>query len=152
MRTLIRFQCIIYLLSMLMLSMSCTKKEAMQQPGTIEKADFGIMPDSAKVSIYTLLNHSGMTMKVTNYGGIITSLMVPDKNGVAADIVLGYDSLSGYLTKTPYFGALIGRYGNRIAKGKFTIDGNEYTLALNDGPNHLHGGVRGFDKIGRAHV
>jgi aldose 1-epimerase len=73
--------------------------------------------------------------------------MVPDKKGVAADIVLGYDSLSGYIAKTPYFGALIGRYGNRIAKGKFTLDGKEYTLALNDGPNHLHGGVKGFDKV-----
>jgi len=86
-------------------------------------------------------------MKVTNYGGIVTSLMVPDKNGKAADIVLGYDSLSSYIAKTPYFGALIGRYGNRIAKGKFTLDSKEYALALNDGPNHLHGGVKGFDKV-----
>ena len=119
----------------------------MQQPGTIVKTEFGVMPDSTKVSLYTLVNHSGITMKVTNYGGIITSLMVPDKNGKAEDIVLGYDSLSGYLAKTPYFGALIGRYGNRIAKGKFTLDGQEYRLALNDGPNHLHGGVKGFDKV-----
>jgi aldose 1-epimerase len=134
-------------LGLLLLTSACTKKEAMQQPGTITKAEFGVMPDSTKVDIYTLVNHSGITMKVTNYGGIITSLMVPDKKGVAADIVLGYDSLSGYIAKTPYFGALIGRYGNRIAKGKFTLDGKEYNLALNDGPNHLHGGVKGFDKV-----
>ncbi len=133
---------------MVLILPSCnTKKEAMQEPGTIIKQPFGILPDSTEVSLYTLVNHSGVIMKVTNYGGIITSLQVPDKNGKPADIVLGYDSLSGYLAKTPYFGALIGRYGNRIAKGTFTIDGTAYTLALNDGPNHLHGGVKGFDKV-----
>jgi aldose 1-epimerase len=134
-------------LGLLMLMSACNNKGAMQQPGTITKAEFGTMPDSTKVSIFTLVNHSGITMKVTNYGGIITSLKVPDKNGVAADIVLGFDNLTGYLNKTPFFGALIGRYGNRIAKGKFTLDGKEYTLALNDGPNHLHGGVKGYDKV-----
>ncbi len=134
-------------LSLLLLATSCTKKEAMQQPGTIVKTEFGTMPDSTKVNLYTLVNHSGITMKVTNYGGIITSLMVPDKNGKTADIVLGFDSLSSYIAKTPYFGALIGRYGNRIAKGKFTLDGTEYDLAKNDGPNHLHGGVKGYDKV-----
>jgi aldose 1-epimerase len=102
---------------MVLILPSCnTKKEAMQEPGTIIKQPFGILPDSTEVSLYTLVNHSGVIMKVTNYGGIITSLQVPDKNGKPADIVLGYDSLSGYLAKTPYFGALIGRYGNRIAK------------------------------------
>ena len=134
-------------IGLLLMTSACTKKQTMQQPGTITKAEFGVMPDSTKVDIYTLVNHSGITMKVTSYGGIITSLMVPDNKGVAADIVLGYDSLKGYLAKTPFFGALIGRYGNRIAKGKFTLDGKEYTLALNDGPNHLHGGVKGFDKV-----
>jgi aldose 1-epimerase len=134
-------------LGLLLLTSACTKKEAMHQPGTVAKAEFGVLPDSTRVDIYTLVNHSGITMKVTNYGGIITSLMVPDKNGVAADIVLGYDSLSGYLKATPYFGALIGRYGNRIAKGKFTLEGQEYDLAKNDGPNHLHGGVKGYDKV-----
>jgi len=134
-------------LSLLFLASACTKKEAMQQPGTIVKSEFGTLPDSTKVNLYTLVNHSGITMKVTNYGGIITSLLVPDKNGKVADIVLGYDSLSGYIAKTPYFGALIGRYGNRIAKGKFTIDGTDYILVQNNGPNHLHGGVKGFDKV-----
>jgi len=134
-------------LGLLLLTSACTKKEAMQQPGTITKAEFGVLPDSTKVSLYTLVNHSGITMKVTNYGGIITSLLVPDKNGKAADIVLGYDSLPGYLEAPSYFGALIGRYGNRIANGKFTLDGTEYVLAKNNGPNHLHGGVYGYDKV-----
>jgi aldose 1-epimerase len=138
---------IIISLSLLLLASACHNKETMQTPGTVTKQAFGIMPDSTQVSLYTLMNHSGITMKVTNYGGLITSLMVPDKNGDLADIVLGYDSLSGYLAKTPYFGALIGRYGNRIAKGKFEIDRKEFILAKNDGPNHLHGGVKGFDKV-----
>jgi aldose 1-epimerase len=85
-------------------------------------------------------------MKVTNYGGIITSLEVPDRYGKLSDIVLGYDDLGGYLRETPYFGAIVGRYGNRIAKGKFVLDGKEYTLARNNGENHLHGGAKGFDK------
>ena len=139
--TLIASICLLFLAS------ACTKTTTMQQPGTIVKTEFGVMPDSTKVSLYTLVNHSGITMKVTNYGGIITSLMVPDKNGKAEDIVLGYDSLSQYVANTPFFGALIGRYGNRIAKGKFALDGQEYMLALNDGPNHLHGGLKGFDKV-----
>lgn len=119
----------------------------MQQPGTVTKALFGVMPDSAKIDLYTLVNHSGITMKVITYGGRITSLLVPDKNGKTSDIVLGFDSLPGYLANNPFFGALIGRYGNRIAKGKFTLDGTEYNLANNDGPNHLHGGVKGYDKV-----
>jgi aldose 1-epimerase len=86
-------------------------------------------------------------MKVINYGGIITSLAMPDRHGKMEDIVLGYDSLEDYLTASPYFGALIGRYGNRIAKGKFSLDGKEYTLAVNNGANHLHGGIKGFDKV-----
>lgn len=134
-------------LGLLFISQACTNKESTQAPGTIVKSEFGILPDSTKVSLYTLVNHSGITMKVTNYGGIITSLMVPDKNGKVADIVLGYDSLSGYLKAPSYFGALIGRYGNRIANGKFTLDGTGYDLAKNNGPNHLHGGVKGFDKV-----
>lgn len=93
-----------------------------------------------------------MTASITNYGGIVTSLLVPDKHGKAADVVLGFDSLEGYLSAAylknmPYFGALIGRYGNRIAKGKFTLNGQEYNLATNNGPNHLHGGLIGFDKV-----
>ncbi|HEY1489894.1 MAG TPA: aldose epimerase family protein, partial [Verrucomicrobiae bacterium] len=89
----------------------------------------------------------GMEATIMTYGGIVTSLKVPDKNGKFDDVVLGYDNLGGYLTNSPYFGALIGRYGNRIANGKFSLDGVEYTLAKNNGPNHLHGGVKGFDKV-----
>lgn len=141
------FQSIILVLGVLIFTTACNKKEAMQKPGTVTKTLFGIMPDSTKVDLYTLVNHSGITMKVITYGGRITSLLVPDKNGKTTDIVLGFDSLSGYLANNPFFGALIGRYGNRIAKGKFTLDGKEYDLAKNDGPNHLHGGVKGYDKV-----
>lgn len=113
----------------------------------IVREDFGRLPDGTDVDAYTLTNAKGMRMKVITYGGIITHLEVPDKNGNVEDIVLGYDSLQGYLDETPYFGALIGRYGNRIAKGRFTLNGEEYTLATNNGENHLHGGLRGFDKV-----
>ena len=119
----------------------------MQASGTVTKTSFGVMPDLTKVDLYTLVNHSGITMKVTTYGGIITELLVPDKNGKSSDIVIGFDSLPDYLANNPFFGALIGRYGNRIAKGKFTLDGKEYNLAKNNGPNHLHGGVKGYDKV-----
>lgn len=102
--------------------------------------------DGQAITLYTLKNSKGAVATICNYGGIVTSLKVPDKDGKLVDVVLGYDNLDGYLAKTPYFGALIGRYGNRIAKGKFTLDGVEYTLATNDGANHLHGGVKGFDK------
>ncbi len=104
--------------------------------------------DGQKVYLYTLKNNKGLEVKITNYGGIITSILTPDKNGKFEDIVLGYDSLSGYLNKlTPYFGALIGRYGNRIAKGNFILDGKKYPLVVNNGLNHLHGGTKGFDKV-----
>jgi aldose 1-epimerase len=115
--------------------------------GTITKADFGKMPDGTPIEIYTLRNAKGMEATIMTYGGIVTSLKVPDKNGKFDDVVLGHDNLGGYLTNSPFFGALIGRYGNRIAKGKFTLDGVEYTLATNNAPNHLHGGVKGFDKV-----
>jgi len=98
--------------------------------------------------LYTLTNGKGMTVKITNYGGIVTSIVVPDSAGNPGDVVLGFDSLSGYLQQgVPYFGALVGRYGNRIAKGSFKLDGKEYKLATNNGPNHLHGGIKGFDKV-----
>ncbi|HOW24966.1 MAG TPA: aldose epimerase family protein [Bacteroidales bacterium] len=113
----------------------------------ITKEDFGVLPDSTKVCLFTLTNANGGKMKVTNYGGIITSLEMPDRNGQLADIVLGYDRLDGYLRDTPYFGAIVGRYGNRIAKGRFLLDGQQYTLPQNDGENTLHGGIRGFDKV-----
>jgi aldose 1-epimerase len=108
---------------------------------------FGTAPDGTPVSLYTLRNKNGVEARILNYGGIIQSLKVPDKNGNFGDVVLGYDTLDGYLTNSPYFGALIGRYGNRIAKGHFTLDGVTYTLATNNFPNSLHGGVKGFDKV-----
>jgi aldose 1-epimerase len=108
---------------------------------------FGVAPDGAPVEVYTLRNGNGMVARILTYGGIVQSLKVPDKNGKSGDVVLGYDTLDGYLTNSPYFGALIGRYGNRIAKGHFTLDGTTYTLATNNGVNSLHGGVRGFDKV-----
>lgn len=114
--------------------------------GTTKKA-YGKLPDGTAVDEYTLRNANGMTMKVISYGGIITELHVPDKDGKFGDVVLGCNNLAEYLEGHPYFGALIGRVGNRIAKGKFTLDGKEYTLATNNGPNHLHGGKIGFDKV-----
>ena len=108
---------------------------------------FGATQDGTPVWLYTLRNKNGVEARIMTYGGIIQSLKVPDKNGKLGDVVLGYDTLDGYLTNSPYFGALIGRYGNRIAKGHFTLDGVTYTLATNNYPNSLHGGVKGFDKV-----
>jgi aldose 1-epimerase len=115
---------------------------------SITQAAYGTQPDGKAIEQYTLKNTNGMTVKIITRGGIITHLTTPDRNGIYEDVVLGYDSLNGYLdTKTPYFGALIGRYGNRIAKGKFSLDGKNYTLATNNIGNHLHGGINGFDKV-----
>jgi len=112
----------------------------------IEKKPYGKMPDGTPIDEYTLTNGKGMTAKVITYGGLLTELHVPDKDGKTADVVLGFDNLENYLENSPYFGANIGRVANRIAKGKFSLDGKEYTLAINNPPNHLHGGVKGFDK------
>tara|TARA_R110002050_G_scaffold243115_2_gene379542 strand:+ start:36532 stop:37716 length:1185 start_codon:yes stop_codon:yes gene_type:complete len=114
---------------------------------TISKEAYGLTLDSIVVDKYLMKNEKGMEISVITYGGIITSWTAPDRNNNYKDIVLGYDTLEQYEKETPYFGALIGRYGNRIAKGKFSLDGTEYTLETNDGPNHLHGGVKGFDKV-----
>ena len=113
----------------------------------IEKQSFGKTEDGMAVDLFTLTNANGMKLKITNYGGIVTSIFVPDKDGNLGDVVLGYDNLEGYLNNNPYFGCIVGRYGNRIAKGKFTLNGKNYTLATNNEPNHLHGGVKGFDKV-----
>jgi aldose 1-epimerase len=131
---------------------SCgAKKEVVEEQTTtsakMASRSFGEMPDGKPVTLYTLTNRNGVEMTVMNYGGIIVSLKVPDKNGKLDDIVLGYDSLAGYIRSNPYFGSLIGRYGNRIAKGKFSLDGVTYTLAVNNIGNHLHGGLKGFDKV-----
>jgi aldose 1-epimerase len=125
---------------------ACEQKPATPKAG-IEKSAFGAMPSGESVDLYTLRNEKGMEVKITNYGGAIVSWTAPDKAGVYADITLGCDSLSGYLKGTPFFGALIGRYGNRIAKGSFVLDSARYTLATNNIGNHLHGGIKGFDKV-----
>ncbi len=114
---------------------------------TVSRAPYGKMPDSTEIEQFTVVNKNKAEMKVITYGGIITSLSVPDRDGKIEDVVLGFDNLEGYLKGHPYFGATIGRYGNRIAKGKFKLDDKEYTLATNNGANHLHGGVKGFDKV-----
>ncbi|MGB7747413.1 MAG: aldose epimerase family protein [Verrucomicrobiia bacterium] len=114
--------------------------------GTISQAPFGKTTDGTPVEIYTLRNYNGMEARIMTYGGIVVSLKVPDKKGEFGDVVLGYDNLGDYVRNNPFFGALVGRYGNRIAKGKFTLDGKEYTLAQNNAPNNLHGGPVGFDK------
>ena len=113
----------------------------------IEQKSFGKTAGGQEVSLFTLQNASGIKATLTNYGAIVTSLCVPDRNGNLDDVVLGYAALDGYLKEPPYFGAIVGRYGNRIAKGRFMLDGVEYKLATNNGENHLHGGIKGFDKV-----
>ena len=110
-------------------------------------ASFGRLADGTEIGLFTLTNGRGFEVRAITYGAIIVSLRVPDRAGKFGDIVLGNDNLAGYVDKPAYFGAVVGRYGNRIAKGRFTLDGKTYTLATNNGPNHLHGGVRGFDKV-----
>ena len=126
----------------LLLSVSVTKGQA-----NITKQSFGKTADGGSVDIYTLTNNLGMEAKITNYGAIVVSLKAPDRNGKVDDVVLGFNDLDSYLKGHPYFGAIVGRYGNRIAKGRFTLDGVEYKLAVNNGENHLHGGIKGFDKV-----
>jgi aldose 1-epimerase len=108
---------------------------------------FGKLDDGRKVFLYTLTNKNGLEVSISAFGAALTSLMVPDRNGKMEDVVFGYDSLADYQNDTFYFGALIGRYGNRIAKGKFTLSGKEYHVTVNDGENHLHGGRVGFNKV-----
>jgi aldose 1-epimerase len=130
-------------------SAATISKSALAMPTS---TSFGKTPDGADAQLYTLTNAHGLKATISTYGGTLTSLLVPDKNGKLGDVVLGFDNLSGYLSPefrkaNPYFGALIGRYGNRIKGGKFTLNGQTYTLAKNNGPNTLHGGNKGFDKV-----
>ena len=122
------------------------QSQAGNSQSQITHEPFGTTQDGKPVEIYTLQNDNGMIVRIMTYGGIIQSIKVPDKNGQMGDVALGYDTLDGYLTNSPYFGALIGRYGNRIAKGHFTLDGQEYSIFTNNPPNTLHGGRIGFDK------
>ncbi len=112
----------------------------------IHKESFGEF-DGIKADIYTLTNANQVEIKITNYGGIVTSIKLPDKNGKFDDVALGYDNLQAYINNSPYFGCIVGRYGNRIGGARFALDGEEFTLAKNDGENNLHGGLRGFDKV-----
>ena len=129
----------------------CAEQDTATGP-SVERDAFGVAPEGDSVDLYTLVNENGMSMRVMTYGGVIQSLEVPDRDGNLEDAVLGFDSLEGYTRDAyreanPYFGALIGRYGNRIADGEFSLDGEMYTLETNNGPNHLHGGTEGFDRV-----
>lgn len=140
----------IYMIGLaLVFSMSCAQQseDASKKEGTITMTQqpFGDV-EGKPVELYTLKNSNGMEVGIMTYGGIIVSIKTPDQNGQIADVALGFNSLDDYLKGHPYFGALVGRYGNRIAKGKFTLDDQEYTLAINNDPNALHGGLKGFDK------
>ena len=113
----------------------------------VRKATFGKTADGKPVDLYTLTNSNGLEVRAMTYGGIIVSMRVPDRKGKLADVVLGHDDFDGYLVNPPYFGAIVGRYANRIANGTFTLDGVKYTLPKNDGQNTLHGGLIGFNKV-----
>jgi len=113
-----------------------------------QKQDYGALPDGRKAELYTLTNANGLKATLTNYGAILVSMEVPDRDGKLADVTHGYDTLEGWLSNTSYFGSTVGRYGNRIAKGQFALDGKTYSLAKNNnGENALHGGIKGFDKV-----
>ncbi len=138
----------IYFLLLLFLISSCENiKNNNMSLVSVKKQSFGKTIDGNEVHQYILKNKKGMEISVINYGGIITSWKAKNRDGIYQDIVLGFDNIYDYETKNPYFGALIGRYGNRIAKGKFSIDDKNYTLATNNDVNHLHGGNKGFDKV-----
>ena len=134
------FSCLLFVVVLLLGILSTNAQK-------ISKESFGKTADGESVDLFTLTNRNGMEAKITNYGGIVTTLTAPDRNNKYADVVLGFNDLDSYLKGHPYFGALVGRYGNRIAKGRFTLNGVEYKLAVNNGENHLHGGIKGFDKV-----
>jgi aldose 1-epimerase len=124
----------------------CARKNEESESTKMNRKSFGSTGDGQSIELYTLRNSNGMEAAIMNYGGIVQSLRIPDGGGNPVDVVLGFDDLNGYLKDSPYFGALIGRYGNRIGNARFTLDGKEYTLPANDGKNTLHGGTKGFDK------
>ena len=132
---------------LILISNSCTKISKKMPIMKIDKIQFGKTIDGIDVEQYIMSNNKGMEISIIDYGGIITSWTAADKKGDYKDIVLGFNTLGEYEAETPYFGALIGRYSNRIAEGKFNLEGQEYTLAVNNGVNHIHGGLKGFDKV-----
>ena len=132
------------------MSAGCTPTPSPDASGNateVPREAFGTLPDGTAVHVYTLTNANGVTVRVSDYGGLVLSILAPDRDGTLADITLGYDRLDGYLADNAYFGALVGRYANRIAEGRFTLDGETHQLATNGGPNHLHGGTKGWDKV-----
>lgn len=147
------FQTVLFLAVPVILMQGCANGNKKTEASTKNPEKMSIMKenwgkvDNKDVFLYTLKNENGIGVKITNYGGIITSILIPDSIGKTGDIVLGYDSLKGYLAATPYFGAIVGRYANRIAKGTFTLENKVYKLAINNGNNSLHGGLKGFDKV-----
>lgn len=130
-----------------MVTMNCSSNKEPEASRNISSRVFGKTPAGETVDLYTLKNAKGAEAAISTYGGVVVSLKVPDRSGVLADVVLGYDDFDGYVQNPAHFGAIVGRYGNRIAHAKFTLDGVAYTLAKNDGENSLHGGTRGFDKM-----
>ncbi|WP_185958401.1 aldose epimerase family protein [Aliifodinibius sediminis] len=128
-------------------SESPDEEPSVAEPARIVEEAFGTLEDGRKVQLYTLTNANDMVVQITNYGGIVTAIRTPDKEGTVENVALGFDSLEEYLSGHPNFGALIGRYGNRIAEGRFELNGESYSLAQNDGDNHLHGGEVGFDDV-----
>ena len=139
----------IFYISITLLLLSCQNitPSKMKYTPRITINDYGTLPSGELIKQYTLSNKEGMSVSILNYGGIITSVKVKNRDGKFENIVLGYDSLGNYIDNAPYLGAVIGRVGNRIANGSFTLNGETYTLEVNNGPNHLHGGFKGFDKV-----
>jgi aldose 1-epimerase len=137
--------CMLFTGALLMTTLAHTS--ATLGPGSKVKKPWGKTPDGQAVDLYVLTNRSGIEAAITTFGGAVVSLKVPDRNGKLGDVVLGYDSVEGYVNDKPHLGALIGRYGNRIAQAQFSLDGKTYTLAKNNGENSLHGGLKGFDKV-----
>ena len=135
---------IVLIIPFLFVSIKCSDKE---QNNRNNKKLFGKLENGEEVYMYTLKNKNGMKAEITNYGATVVSLLAPDKNGKMEDVILGYDSLKSYENGTSYFGAIVGRYGNRISKGKFSLEGKDYQLTINNGENHLHGGTVGFNKL-----
>ena len=135
------------LLFVMLILFNASCKKDLNDRVIVNKTGFGKLSDGKEVNMYTLTNPAGLEIRIINYGAIVQSLKVPDRNGRLEDVVLGYDTLDEYVKASPYFGAIVGRYGNRIARGKFTLDGREYSLPVNNGVNHLHGGPDGFDRV-----
>jgi|KBSMisStaDraftv2_1062788.scaffolds.fasta_scaffold263055_1 aldose 1-epimerase len=144
MMTQLRIVTVVFLLGTL--AFAGFRSNAQTGGAKVTRMEFGKLPDGRSIDRFTLTNSSGMQVQAITWGAIITSIRVPDRNGKIDDVVLGYDTLDPYVRNPSYFGAIVGRYANRIANGKFTLDGKEYTLATNNRPNHLHGGTKGFDK------